>query len=530
MVAWLNSTPSSNGRQAFVSRGFRVDEYTSKQLQDPNNLAGLAAVVFIQHAEKPTQISKQLEAHIKLLLDYDCRIILRSASKETTPGSKELIQFDSIITNTLSRLRIPTGSVPFREASKFNAWQRYEDGDPPLPHAHIFSHNASWNVIANFVAEHPPDKAPNPYLNILINGKPPKYLRCSREILLRRAFWNCSEVDLIPESEGKSGVDVYRAYADLESGHFGPWPLPYFVKIGERNKILVEYENYKNHVDPYIPFHLGPHLIHERCGLGACEGIIVGDYVEESESLKACARDGRAAQAISSLFHTTLHGWYRNTNQTDAPLSTHFNFPEFKSKDAKSRIEKAKELGAQKSPDQLFELFKRSDSALPVLMGPIHGDLHANNIRVRVTDAIVIDFVAYKNKPLVYDAACLEASLLVEGFSDFDINDDVLLWMGALQPFYEHPKLLEMRIHHHPKHESSWFYACIRQIRLYARQMECCANQYAATLALALLKKSSKDLTVAGSESIRRAAAYVFAEKVLVSTFGENHEHSNAAA
>ena len=34
------------------------------------------------------------------------------------------------------------------------------------------------------------------------------------------------------------------------------WPLPYFVKVGERRKVLDEYESYVERVDPYVPFHL----------------------------------------------------------------------------------------------------------------------------------------------------------------------------------------------------------------------------------------------------------------------------------
>ena len=88
---------------------------------------------------------------------------------------------------------------------------------------------------------------------------------------------------------GLSGIQAYRAVADRAAGHRGKQPLPYFLKIGNRNDIFREYQVYEHHVRGYIPFHLGPHLDCWRCCLGSEEGIIVGDYVGESESLCDCA-------------------------------------------------------------------------------------------------------------------------------------------------------------------------------------------------------------------------------------------------
>jgi len=82
-----------------------------------------------------------------------------------------------------------------------------------------------------------------------------------------------------------------------------------------------------------------------------------------------------------------------------------------------NRMAKARELGATLDITALRGLFEGCTSS-PVLVGPIHGDLHSGNVRVRATDAIVIDFVQHRDYPLVFDAACLEASLLVEGFAN----------------------------------------------------------------------------------------------------------------
>ena len=85
---------------------------------------------------------------------------------------------------------------------------------------------------------------------------------------------------------GLSGSAVYRVYAKLAKGLLGPWPFLYFLKVGRRDKIAREYLNYQGHALMYVPFHLGPRLNLERCGLGARYGTLVGDFVEEAESLQ----------------------------------------------------------------------------------------------------------------------------------------------------------------------------------------------------------------------------------------------------
>jgi hypothetical protein len=154
---------------------------------------------------------------------------------------------------------------------------------------------------------------------------------------------------------------------------------------------------------------------------------------------------------------------------------------------------------------------------MPVRMGPIHWDLHASNVLVRGSDAIVIDFLSNKEGPVLYDAACLEASLLIDGF-DKDSDSptwDVGVWLESIEPLYRDVSLREPPDHPHPKVKSSWFHACVRQIRLHALRMECKSGQYAGALAIALLKKASKDFGASPGEESRRAVAYLLAERIL---------------
>ena len=532
-AAWFDSTPPADGRKAFEERGFQVTSCSTTDLQDSDFLAGLAAVVFTQSEAHLQGITQDLNTHGQRLLDYGCLVIIRACDKPDLYS-----QPMRIIGNAVNSLQLWIAGLPPREAEKLKAWQPVGCGEPPLPHARVYGLNVEWSRIANFLTEHPPGPAPSLTLTIDTEDETP-CLPSGYEILLRRAFWNCTEVHLKRMDDGNSGVSVYLAYPELakgQNGQLGQWPLPYFLKIGDRKKIFDEYVNYEDNVDPYIPFHLGPHLISERCCLGAHVGVIVGDYVEESESLVECARNGRAGPAIACLFNRTLAGWHRGAQENEeesTQLGKSFlgRFPRQK-KNLDARMARARELGATRELDELRGLFQRCNST-PVLVGAIHGDLHAGNVRVRSTDAIVIDFTAHRRGPLVDDAAKLEASLMVDGFDEGKkyarekmskieierLDSDIRKWLKSIESLYDHIPLEQSLIHPNPKNRSCWFHSCVRQIRLYARQMESGEHQYAASLALALLDKFKKDLQAEEPEASRRAAAYVLAERVLVNTF-----------
>jgi hypothetical protein len=521
-VAWFELDPPKEGCLAFERRGFQVRRRTRQELSNPSHLAGIRAVIFTQNPtrEKLLQIGLDLQACAERLLDHDCRVILRPA-----PGRRARSKF----INGVRGLRLPSVNVPPENEEELWEWQRNDDNQTPLPHLHAFDSESTWDSVANFVAEHPSGPAPNQLLeydvapvketvvdkNVTIVNERRRFTP-EAELLVSRAFSNCAHVHFVPMMDGRSGVSVYRAYAELEKSPYGRWPLPYFVKLGDRETIYREYLNYEEKVDPYVPFHLGPHLVRERCCLGACKGILVGDYVDESESLTSSACDGRAAPAISGLFDRTLHGWYRDAEEKQASLVELLG--RFPRKIANTRLARAKELGLTLTIPELRTLFERCTST-PVLVGPIHGDLKAANIRVRAGDAIVIDFCAHRPAPLIYDAACLEASLLVDGFGKEAL--DAHAWMRSIEKLYAHVPLDRGPRHADPKNPSCWFFSCVRQIRLYAQQMERRPGQYAAALALALLRKAEKDNDALEPEATRRAAALVFAAQILSLAFGQ---------
>lgn len=264
-VAWLGDLPPPDVRELFVARGFLTYLCDEATLNEPSFLAGLSAVIFTQDPAHPRRVVKQIAAHAETLLNFDCQVIVRVASAAVIPGHEGTTSFVVLVAEAVQKRKLPNAGIQTLDPTLVLGTA--EVGDPPRPYVHIVDLAVAWSTIANGIASDTPG-APPKYEGLKITSE--TTLSPTHELLMRRAFADCSDIHLSTMAGGRSGVDVYRAYADLSNGTLGPWPLPYFIKIGQRAKIYKEYQNYKAVVDPYVPFHLGPHLIEERCHLGQC--------------------------------------------------------------------------------------------------------------------------------------------------------------------------------------------------------------------------------------------------------------------
>ncbi|WIW50486.1 hypothetical protein ML401_35820 (plasmid) [Bradyrhizobium sp. 62B] len=509
-VGWIGGDLPAAARPPFAERGFLIGErqIASFEPLDPALLASLAAVIIVQEQNFPSRFDKIVRSCVRQLLDYDCRVFILPFG---LPGLRQVYR-------CLEQIRVCASNLPNDILRKRFTWQK-SLGDPmpvpPLPHVTILSPLADWVESANFLVRHRPGEAVQEAVTLTFapNSEPDNDDAGVARVLLKRAFKGYSDVHFIPMTEGRSGAAVYRAYPIFGSFH----TMPRFVKLGDRSKIFREFQNYQLNVEKYVPFNLGPRLNYDLCCLGATRGILVGDLIEACESLKVAARGGRAGPAISCLFDRTLHAWYRNIEyrQTSLAQSISSRFPKIFSR---RRLQVARTLGARCNRDQLSRLFGRCSSQ-PVLFARIHGDLHVENVQVRGHEALIIDFYANQDGPLVWDIATLEASLLVDAF-DNDAAWNFQRWWGSVQPLYG-GKPLEMLLGHgDPRDTHRWFHEVVRQVRHYASRVAS-PDQYAAALALALLSKASKDPKLDGPEDERRIAAYVLAERVLISNFDQ---------
>lgn len=511
-VAWLDAPVPPEARAAFEAREHVVETCTASQLQDAAYLSGLGAVVLSPAPSDQKALRTNLAEHAKRLLAYDCRIIVYATLGDFTKRG---------LISTIGRMELPTAGLKSDTDKETFAWFQNPEGDPPLPHVRFYRADPTqWGSIANFIASHPAGRAPDQNVTIA----PLDGLNEYDQLLLRRAFAKCSEVHLFSMIEGRSGAQVYRAQVRMDAAVHGGWSQPYFVKLDKRKAIEDEYVNYEDKADPYVPFHLGPNLVPERCCLDANHGILVGDYVEESESLKECASAGRAAQAIGCLFDRTLRGWYRNYEVLDRPFLEQCSpIPDDYPAEVRA---KATEIGATLEPAK-FGDYLRSCTDSQWLKGPVHGDLHSTNVRVRGTEAILIDYGSHRIDLILRDIARLEVSLLIDAFSGKpyekqvgDANFNGRAWLDEVIKLYQvNPTGNDLKHHEDPKSHAYWFHTCVRQIRLHAKQYERGSHQYAAALAYELLKKASRDDHAERFELYRRAAAYYLAEQLVKAVF-----------
>lgn len=494
---------------------FELTRISKADIGDPTKLVGLAAVVFHQRAEKPNQIAREPEA-LSTLLDAGVPIFIVSVAVEAGKG---MLTFRDMLVDALAEEGLPVDKGGRHKESVFS------------PAIHILvdpgkiSEINIWETISESVQRYRSGAPPNVVLQPDVHYSPDTECELGSDDIdiLRRAFWDCSQLKLIENPGGRSGVFTFRAYAMREGKDPVGTSRPYefFVKVGNREQIAKEYSAYRQIALEHIPYHLGPRLRLDRCALGASRGVIVCDYVNGAEKLCDCAKDGRAVPIIANLFNTTLRTWRDNMTPIDTPLSE-FLLARMPDDIPDRRQEKIEDLGRTHTPKEISAIVSRLGST-PVFTGFVHGDLHALNVMVRGGDAIVIDFEkAEEGMPLLRDLASLESGLFVDGFiGDRRTSKELLRSLDCL---YSREALLGGRFDLcHPSDGSAWFVDCVRQIRIHAPQIERGYGQYALTLAAEYAKKACKDDDFAGADPLVdrltgediRACAYILAQKIL---------------
>lgn len=508
-VAFVRNGPMKDVKEGLEARGYESFLLSESDLSKAGLLEDTEAVVIQQSVGKPSWLSRDLGTFASVL-DYDCRLYLFAAGDGTSQDN---------LFGVIDQLKLPTFGLPPEALTKLSRnWF-----DPSLrvygPAAHIL-YEQDRERLPELIARNPAGRAP--HSELLVLGAE---LNVERTRLLQRAFADCSSIQLQPKTDGLSGVDAYEAFAQFrENTVGGPALYHCFVKIGPRTKVAREFQNYQTTALENIPFHLGPRLRIERCVLGHSAGVITSDFVGGAETLRDCVRDGRGVNAIAHLFNQTLIAWRRAaTIQNDWPLGTFLqeHFAE-RTDIPVHRKPLLIECGATLSFGQVKEAIIGGPAKEPVLVGVVHGDLHATNILVRMNDAVIIDLerVAF-GMPLLFDAASLEAGLFIDGF----ITDkrSVKEILSSVSSLYTSEAFNSKDHYCSASDKSAWFFESVRQVRMQAHQMENAPLQYARILGAVYLKKSCNpdnlDLNgipsgAVGREKVR-AAAFVIAEMII---------------
>lgn len=516
-VVGLVDTARDEAGESLLGRlGYELKHLEATDASSLSPVETLAAVLFQQSQDKPLQIGRALEVLAPKLLAADCRVFVRAAPGvgAATAAARKLAL------GCLSALDLPLSGLNEDEA-------RAAGLDPNVPGltplVHVVTRDDYWAEIAESLQANPPEEPPNYGQEIVArDAKGNEITFCDEQrALLRRAFSNCTRVSLFGARDGLSGVKAFRAFATVASDGSTPWPHQYFVKIGARNKVATEWLAYKDISLEHVPYHLGPRLRLERCALGHKFGLIVSDYVGDSESLRDCAKSGRGVSVIANLFNGTLRAWREGSSVDGRSLQEVLSDRLAELTVPTHRSAGITAVGATKPLAELVRLI-HSVPLKPVRVGVVHGDLHASNVLVRGHDAIIIDFEKVKTRaPLLRDMASLEGGLFVEGFEgDPRAIDEIMRSVSCL---YELKQLLhESTQTCLPSDKSAWFFDCVRQIRMQALQIEEVPGQYAVTLAAELLKKACNprpfEAPVTGGRSLEelRAMAYLLAEMIIV--------------
>jgi len=532
-IAFVGGLPQAEGLGWFTARDFALVQCTPDDLRFADYAVQLDAVIWTQNPDKINTLPRELGTIVPHLLDHDVRVYIRVATDENQTGTPR-----KLVVNALLESRIPVANLRPKERQTILEGARERENSSLMPCVYIFESPSLWPAVATVVCDRPADPAPNFELKFdekFLHDRFGAEDHAERVLLLQRAFWDCSELQLTSLDGGLSGAPALKAYASLGIGFglvqrngAGTHPHLYFIKIGPRKKIADEYDKYCHRIFEYVPFHLAPRLRRDRCNLASTHGILVGDFVESAESLITCARGARCGHAISNLFDKTLGGW-RKQERLDAgrSLSSHLE-KKWLIEDSDDilalphdRADIVRELGGDTDILSLKNIFENLGNTAP-LTAPAHGDMHATNVLVRHGDAILIDFEKLEQDyPLTYDPASLEGGLLVDGFvedlkmPEFDPKELV----KSIEPLYE---LSAFRIGGATScrrgDPTEWYFDAVNQIRTLSWAAENEPDQYALTLALCLIRKGCnqhKSLE-ANLLSTSRAIAFVFGQRILL--------------
>lgn len=365
---------------------------------------------------------------------------------------------------------------------------------------------------AEVIARH--QAGPRAKSTLDIHLPPGVELSPERLFMIRRAFSDCSTVSLEPLSGGRSAA-AYAVQARLVASAVGPRPLPFFMKLDSPEKIVAEEARYRDYATLHIPWYLRPNLDPARCLVGLEQGVLVGSFVGQSESLWEAVLDGRGPRYIHALFEETLMGWRSQAYQHPPrkgrlarTLRDTFKWEKVK----QEHVDRASEFGEVQSPRHLWEALLNVPEQT-WREAPMHGDMHAENVRVRNDDAIIIDLAKAGMGPLCADIASLEVWLSFEVPSEPKKIPNREDWTVIVREMYSPQNVARPPNLATTDVGTDWLRACARQTRMFGGAICECNTEYATAIAVHLLRRAcysrdEGDALYLAEDAYRRALAY----------------------
>ncbi|MFC3068928.1 phosphotransferase [Phenylobacterium soli] len=333
-------------------------------------------------------------------------------------------------------------------------------------------------------------------------------------LLMSRALAGYGQVRLEELSPGLSGARVFTVHT-TRGNSFGNWGQPLFAKFDRRSKILQEADGYRA-AKPFIPFGMCPEI--EQVRLGARRGLLVGSLVDQSEALWDVARRGLAATAIFNLFDMTLGAWRAQGLRVQPSNGSMWQALEgariIRADKIRSEYyETACGRGEALTPEEIVELLRPLNR--PHRVGPIHGDLHADNVRVRRGEAILIDMASVCNGPLAADVALLETWFAI-ALKDDEHNDNYHdpEWEEVVEALYAPNAFILSPPPSEAGMKYRWMWDVIRQLRTIGIANQCSSDEYRLAVVAGLLRRCMFPATCRRDKG-RRRTAYRLASRLV---------------
>ncbi|QPB24580.1 phosphotransferase [Rhizobium sp. 007] len=474
VVLWYGRAPRLEVVAEFDAKGLRLEHVIDPYYR--TDILPVRAVVFEISAECLESVVSAAEAQAGRALDYN-----------------RLVIFNAVDDRSMGNAQKAIGEIL------------------ALPHA-VRRTGAEARELAALAQGH--DKGGRPRLDLdisIANDRRP--LEPGDTRLFRRAFADCTKVSLVELTGGRSDARVFAVHRTMDGSDGGVWPQPAFAKLDSPHKIALEYQNYRKYAEPFIPFGLRPNV--SGTYEGSEKALMVGNFVDRSESLWDLARRNVADEAINSLIDDTLAGWRAQayTRNPDygsiaaAMQGAGIFDPE---KLQRSHLKHAERQGLRENFPKLWERLKAH--SVHYRACPIHGDLHGENVRVRKGQAILIDLASVAARgPAVADLASLEVWLAFELPPECDADrfgDDV--WTREVD------RLLAVACFQHPPgpvdplSRFAWMANVVRQIRHMGIAAQTTSKEYQTAVAVQLLRRCQWD-GAGDADRYRRSHGYVIA-------------------
>lgn len=282
---------------------------------------------------------------------------------------------------------------------------------------------------AQSIARQFPGRHPN--LQLQIKGER-NCLTDEKIVLLQRSFSDYQSISVVKMPSGFSAtvIKVFAEKVFAEREDQSKHAVPFVAKFDNHDNIKRELNNYKDYINHFVPFYLRPDIDLSRCFIApTCAptcGIIVASFVDHSVTLLQAINLGLGSAALHSLFEETLGLWHHNSSPKEDILYLFLQKGNSSDRVILERFADNKTLNAAKNiallmdpetllmdPETLLGTIKKLPCAR-FLYGTSHKDLHAKNILVRGSDAVVIDFSRCDKGPILLDVATLDVSIFFD--------------------------------------------------------------------------------------------------------------------